>query len=81
MRTQQQPGAMRLEPVAQQPITAITQPMIGPEPGGIRSCLLCKAEFGQEEPWLQISRQGAGYSVGAHPACLARRQQPQRVTA
>lgn len=75
MRTQttQQPAAMRLEPAAQAAVTVTHQPMIGPQPGGIRYCLICRAEFGQDEPWLKISREGAGYSVGAHPACLARR--------
>lgn len=65
--TQQQPAAIRQEPLKPEPITVYIQPQIGP--GAIHFCLVCKQEFGQQEPWLKITRKDAGYSIGVHPGC------------
>jgi len=63
MRTQQQ----------QQPAAMILEPVTGQQEGKLRKCIVCQQELGQD--WIRISRTGAGYSVAAHPGCLARRQE------
>ena len=49
-------------------------PMIGPELGGIRFCMICRGAISEGEHWRKIERIGAGYQVGAHDSCLAARQ-------
>lgn len=62
MRTQQQ----------QQPAAMILEPVTGQQDGKLKKCIVCQQELGQD--WIRISRTGAGYSVAAHPGCLARRK-------
>lgn len=58
----------------QKSVVVVEVPMIGPESGGIRFCMICQGPIFEGEHWRKIQRLGAGYEVGAHDSCLAARQ-------
>ncbi len=47
--------------------TVITELCVGPEPAGIRYCVMCRQPIQDGEHWRKVRRVG-GFAVGIHDA-------------
>lgn len=60
-------------------VQIVEVPMVGPQAEGIRSCLLCGAQFAEGDLWRKVARLGrGGYAFGVHNACWAKRIERQQ---
>jgi hypothetical protein len=57
-------------------VPRITEPKVGPEPGGIRMCIKCSRPIAPGQPWTKVHAPGGDYAVGMCNGCLAQTLQP-----
>lgn len=56
-------------------VTVIGEPKVGPEPHGIRYCMMCMMPITERDHWQKVRRGRGGIAVGVHDRCRVREVQ------
>lgn len=60
---------MKTKMHAQSTVVVTDELKVGPEPHGIRFCLVCCKPIAESESWYKIRRGGGACAVGVHVYC------------